>query len=80
MSKTGRPVANRYGMTAVMWRKWSNPARAMFNKMYHALRYQWAIVHPEALTLPREHWKTIRWNAAFMAADIVHNNDKRGKK
>lgn len=70
----GRPVANKFKVPAKEWAKWSNAAKAVFNKLYDAMRpsMQWVFSHPGMLPLPKEHWKTIRWNAAWEAAFIVN--------
>lgn len=75
----GRPVANKNKVPLAQWAKWSNQARAAFNKLYDTMRptMQWIFTHPEMLPLPKEHWKTIRWNTSWVAADIVDN--KRGR-
>lgn len=70
----GRPVANKFKVPKKQWAKWSNQARSTFNKMYDAMRpnMQWVFSHPDMLPLPKEHWGTLRWNAAWEAAFIVN--------
>lgn len=69
----GRPVSNRYKVPAKQWEKWSNTARRVFNGTYFAMRpsMQFAFLHPKAAPISREHWDTVRWNAAWMAAETV---------
>ncbi len=72
----GRPVANKFKVPKKQWDKWSNQARSVFNKLYDAMRptMQWVFSHPEMLPLPKEHWGTLRWNAAWEAACIVNGS------
>lgn len=32
--------------------------------------------HPDAPPLKRDHWRTVRWNAAFMAATLISEREK----
>jgi hypothetical protein len=66
----GRPVTNRYAVPKAQWNKWSNAARRMFNRMYHAMRptRQFVFIHPAAFPTTKEHWDTTRWNVAWEAA------------
>lgn len=74
----GRPVSNRHKVPANQWKRWSNTARRVFNRLYDEMRpsYQRIFTHPKMLLLPREQWQTIRWNAAWMAASAVDNQLK----
>lgn len=71
--KLGHPVTNKNKVPVVQWRKWTNHAKKVFNDMYHAMRpsMQGTITHPEMFPLQKEHWQTLRWNAAWLAADGV---------
>lgn len=67
----GRPVSNKYGVPKKQWSKWSNTAKRMFNRMFYEMRHQWVYLHPDAPVLSREHWKTVRWNVAWIAANAA---------
>ncbi len=69
-SNLGRPVKNKHKVPVRQWRKWSRLAQRVFNDMYYSMRpsMQFAFHHPQAKLLPAEHWKTVRWNAAWNAA------------
>lgn len=71
--RPGRPVANKHKVPLKQWRRWSRQAQKIFNSMYHSMRprMQFVYMHPSAKALPREHWETIRWNTAWMAADAA---------
>lgn len=72
MSK-GRPVSNKHKVPKRKWNKWSRAARKTFNDMMYSMRpkMQWAYLHPAAKLMTREHWQTTRWNASWIAADLV---------
>jgi hypothetical protein len=53
------------------WRKWSDNARRVFNAMMASSANMSVMTHPAAPTMADEHWKTIRWNMAWLAADAV---------
>ena len=73
MSHMGRPITNRYKVPAKIWTGWSNTERRVFNKTFEAMRpsCQLLFTHPEAMPIPRKHWATLRWNAAFTAAEVA---------
>jgi len=68
----GRPVGNRYKVNAKQWKRWSNHARGVFNSVYTEMRYQVLFLHPEAIPVNAKHWKTVRHNAAWVAADAAN--------
>lgn len=52
------------------WTKWSKAAREVFNRCYaFFIGKQEIMNHPKAKKLPTEHWRTVAWNAAWIAAD-----------
>ena len=62
-------MTNRYKVQKKQWTKWSVYARAIFNSSYKFfLSNQDLMRHPEAPRLPAKLWKTIAWNAAWIAA------------
>jgi len=67
----GRPVVNKHKVPTRQWTKWSNHARKVFNNVYQSMRptMQFAYTHPMAAPVPKKHWDTTRWNAAWTAAD-----------
>lgn len=71
--RMGRPVTNKHKVPKGQWRDWSNTARRVFNVTYESMRpsMQWAFMHPEAPLMPKQHWETVRWNAAWQAADAA---------
>jgi hypothetical protein len=72
-SKIGRPVVNKHNVPKRQWEAWSNPARKVFNTMYHSLRpsLQFAFIHPDAPPHSKKHWETTRWNVAWESAQAV---------
>ena len=60
------------------WLRWSDKAKRVFNETYAFM-----MDNPDIITHPKQkpilffHWKTICWNAAWIAADAVmgYRND-----
>lgn len=62
-------VRNRYCVPANPWRRWSARARHVFNEIYTAMMASPELYwHPKGQKIPRKHWKTTAWNAAWIAA------------
>lgn len=61
---------NFYKVPKRKWRKWSDVARGTFNRTYPFVRDSQALfTHPKAEKQKRDHWKTVAWNTAWIAAD-----------
>lgn len=57
------------------WRKWSTQARSVFNAVYRfAMNNPRLMQHPAAPEPKPFHWKTVAWNAAWIAADAVDDS------
>lgn len=86
----GRKVGNPNKVQKKQWAKWSNHARRVFNDVYKSFRHsmQPMLVHPEQPLMSRVMWSTLRWNAAWLAAEAAHGKGylsnvvevRRGKK
>ena len=72
----GRKVGNRHKVPKKQWTKWNNHAQRVFNDVYKALRpsMQHLLVHPGAVLMHKEHWETVRWNAAWLAANAANGD------
>ncbi len=72
----GRKVKNRFKVPVKQWRKWNNHAQRVFNQVHVALRpsMQAIMSHPRAPIMHKEHWGTIRWNAAWLAASAANGD------
>ncbi len=62
------------------WRKWNQQARFIFNQVYGQLEDQRVVKHPKAEEQAQDHWATIRWNAAWLAADAAWESIRGGKQ
>lgn len=63
---------NNFKAPTKQWRKWSETARAVFNRVYDfAIENPTLMLHPRAEVPKPAHWKTVAWNAAWVAADAV---------
>lgn len=67
----GPETQNTHGVPQRAWRKWNNQSRYVFNEMWNQFEAMQSIQHPGAPEMSEEHWATIRWNAAWLAADTV---------
>lgn len=57
------------------WRKWSGVARRVFNATYSFIHDNPDLMqHPGAPKPKPFHWKTVAWNAAWIAADAVDDS------
>lgn len=71
-----KKVTNTHRVPSRMWRRWTIVGRHVFNKTYtHMVQNQDVYKHPQAQTVPEEHFKTTAWNAAFIAADICSRGE-----
>lgn len=50
------------------WNKWTAGQRAIFNRVFSAIRYKDVVCPLEAASIKAGAWKVIRWNVAFLAA------------
>jgi len=64
-------ASNRYKVPSKAWSKWTDSGRAVFNELYAVMRDQRMFTHPDAVLQTAAVWRTIRWNAAWIAADTV---------
>lgn len=65
-------VPNHYKVQKKKWDKWTKNARGIFNAVYSAMtRNQELFNHPKAEKLPKAQWRTVAWNAAWLAADAT---------
>jgi len=62
-------MRNRYEVPQKTWRKWVPLQQAVFNRMYRKMKEQTLLIHPETHPLHPVEWDTIRWNAAWLAAE-----------
>jgi len=63
-------IKNANRVPKKQWNRWSIGARAIFNRCYdYFMDHQETLNHPKAPKLPPQQWKTVAWNAAWIAAD-----------
>lgn len=64
---------NQNRVPVKQWRKWSEPARRVFNRVYTTMMADQSLfLHPKAPPAKPAHWKTTCWNAAWIAADAAN--------
>ena len=65
-------MKNQNRVPAKQWRKWTARARRVFNETYKFIHNNPDLMtHPDAPPPRPFHWKTVAWNAAWIAADAV---------
>lgn len=69
-------TSNRYKVPKKIWNRWTEDGRILFNDLYQSMGDQNLYSHPVATPQAREHWSTTRWNAAWMAAEIISREQK----
>jgi hypothetical protein len=52
-------------------KRWSKEGQKVFKQVYAMMFNQEMITHPKQAPLPKDQWKTIAWNAAWLAADAA---------
>jgi hypothetical protein len=63
---------NTYKVPKKQWKKWNDAARAVFNETYYTILHNPDVMtHPKQKKIPAEHWNTLAWNAAWVAADAA---------
>lgn len=71
---------NIYNVPNRAWRKWNQQSRYIFNEVFNQMGDQTVVKHPGAARMADEHWKTIRWNAAWLAADAAWHSVEAGRR
>lgn len=65
--------ANLYHVPAKRWNTLSPKARGVFNLVYSTMRSNQSLfIHPKATPHSRNHWATVAWNAAWIAAGAAN--------
>lgn len=69
---------NIYSVPTRKWSKWNEQAREVFNRTAGVVALnQDDFKHPKAATLNDDHWNTVAWNTAWIAAD--HTNESESE-
>lgn len=71
-------LKNVYKVPTKQWKKWNSQEQELFNTLYgFSKKKPWVFSHPESPELSKEQWKTVAWNHAWMATDLVMEQRKR---
>jgi hypothetical protein len=67
-------ASNKYKVPSKQWDKWTVPAQKVFNQTYSWLNNNQAKTkHPKDTIVSKTLWKTVAWNAAWIAAGASDN-------
>ena len=64
-------MINKYKVDAEQWKAWGPLGQRVFNGVFFSMGQQRTFIHPDAWPHETKHWKTTRWNAAWVAADYA---------
>lgn len=72
---------NTYGVSKRSWSSWTLVGKHVFNKTFISLmENQEVFNHPEHLkengTMLDKHWRTVAFNAAYIAADVCSRGER----
>lgn len=62
---------NSHKVPKKQWRRWSPVAQGTFNRVYRLMSQVNMYLHPKAPKPKFSHWQTVRWNAAWTAAQVA---------
>lgn len=62
---------NIHNVSQRQWGRWNETARRQFNDVMEQLEDRTLHMHPKHGPVTYEQWQTIRWNAAWIAADTL---------
>ena len=67
-------VKNTNKVSSRMWSNWRDDQRRLFNATHDEIMRlgPTLMLHPNNVQMPHEEFSTIAWNAAFIAADQLH--------
>lgn len=79
------PAQNNFKVAKDQWAKWNRQERTLFNDLMRSLQQHYVNREPSTVTLTKRQWRTIVWNAAWLAADDLRARrlkalDKAAKK
>jgi hypothetical protein len=63
-------IGNIHKVPKKQWNEWCPASQWTFNNMMRMLKDQSIIAHPGYEKAAEDYWRTIRWNSAWIAADL----------
>lgn len=68
-------VPNKFKVHQTAWSTWTQIGRDTFNGVFEIMRDgQQQFLHPKQDALSAQKWRTVAWNAAWVAADVASGN------
>lgn len=66
-------IRNKYHVPRKRWAGWTRRARFVFNELYKQIGNMEVIAGSAMGMPPQWRWRVIRWNTAWLAADLVQS-------
>lgn len=71
--KPVKAAKNKHKVPKSQWKKWGAQGRETFNWLYSLMMDSPDLFnHPEAPKMKPAYWKTVAWNAAWLAAEAIN--------
>jgi len=72
---------NKHEVNKKQWKKWNETSKDVFNGLYEYMgENQHLFLHPQTIIIPHEYWNVTAWNAAWIAAEMVRQSEKKQKE
>lgn len=69
-------MVNDHKVPKKQWKKWDDLEKYVFNALYELMGDQQFYKHYDAGFMHADHWKVVRWNAAWSAAELLREQRK----
>ncbi len=65
-------MRNTYKVPKRVWKKFGAKGQPVFNNLFFTMtKAPDLFMHPKATALKKSHWRTVAWNAAWIAASAA---------
>ena len=69
-------MKNIYKVNKQQWNKWNKESQKLFNILYKKIKNNYKILYPNSFNeLSVNAIKVVAWNTAWIAADIISNQE-----
>ena len=76
-----RNMRNRYRVPKKQWKKWNEQEKTMFVDLMDTMIWSPLLfAHPKSPRIEPEYFRTVAWNASWMAAELLRERRKAGNR